>query len=189
MAIDLTTYRAIKTALFCKLVVPGYETLTFSDYNKPMTIAGQTYTALGGLLSVTETTSDLKATSADVTITISGIPTKNMTDFLTRKIKGSKVTIMRGVFEPNSETLIADANNPVGKFYGFINNYAINETWSELDSTTTITIMCKSAIGLLTYKKAGRRTNPIDMKQYYPGDTSMDRVPSLSGSKIHFGAI
>lgn len=188
MAIDLTPYRAVQTALFCKIVIPSYETLLFSDHNQSLSIGGDTYAGLGSLLSVSETTSDLKAVNADISITISGIPTKNMTDFLTKKVKGSRVSIIRGMFDPVTGTLLAIPDNPVGKFYGVINNYAVNETWDGLDSTTSISIMCKSAIGYLLYKKAGRRTNPIDMKQFYPNDSSMDRVPGLAGAKINFGA-
>jgi hypothetical protein len=193
MTIDLTTARAIETALVCSMVIPGYGTLRFTDYNKtlnvtnPITNQVESFTGLGGLLSVSETTSDLKATTADVTIAISGIPQQNMTDFLTHKIKGSKVYISRVAFAPGGYT--SNPDTVIGKFYGYINNYAIDETWDGLDSTVTITVMCKSTIGLLMYKKAGRRTNPIDQKQFYPNDVSMDRVPSLAGSKIHFGAI
>lgn len=187
MAIDLSPFVSVKTALFCKIVVPNYETLTFSDYHKAITFDGSSYTALGSLLGVSDSLSELKVSGSDLTITISGIPTKNMTDFLTKKIKGSQVTVKRGFFELNNDSLLDIPDNPVGKFYGIINNYSINETWEGLDSTTTITINCKSKIGFLSYKKAGRRTNPLDMKYWYPGDSSMDKVPGLSGAKLQFG--
>lgn len=187
-AIDLTTYRDIKTALCCKIEVVGYPSILFTDYMKAITLDGDSYTGLGSLLSVSEATSDLKALNSDATITISGVPTANIAVMMNYKVKGSKITVKRAVMETTTDTVLAIPGNPVGRFYGIINNFSIDETWEGLDSTTTISFMCKSMIGLLQYKKAGRRTNPLDQKKFYPSDTSMDRVPNLAGAKMNFGA-
>ena len=45
-----------------------------------------------------------------------------------------------------------------------------------------------SAINQLNNKVAGRRTNPIDQAEFYPGDQSFDRVPALAKSNFNFGA-
>jgi 6-phosphogluconolactonase (cycloisomerase 2 family) len=78
--------------------------------------------------------------------------------------------------------------NLVGKFQGIVNNFTINESWSGQSSTNTISMICKSSVGMLQMKIAGRRTNPIDEALYYPGDTSMDRVPAITNTQINFGA-
>jgi hypothetical protein len=188
MTIDLTTYRDIKTALCCKIVVPDYGTMLFTDYTKSINLDDGSYTSLGSLLSVSEATSDLKALNSEVTITISGIPTANISMVMNNKVKGSKISVRRVIMETTTDTILAIPGNPVGRFYGIINNFSVAETWGGLDSTTTISFMCKSMVGLMQYKKAGRRTNPLDQKKFYPSDTSMDRVPSLAGAKMNFGA-
>lgn len=187
MNIDLTQYPIIATGLFCKIIVPNYETLLFSDYNRPVTLGSDTYTGLGSFMTLTETTSELKSTNAEVTIGISGVSTDNISNFLTQQIKGSQVSILRAIFDPATGALLNIAGNPVGRFYGYINNYAFNESWNGQTTTNTITLICKSAIGQMQARIAGRRTNPIDEKFYYPSDTSMDRVPSLSLAAINFG--
>ena len=60
MTIDLSSYSAIQTSLFCELIVPDYDTFYFSDYFRPITFDGVTYTGIGRLLSVTESYSELK---------------------------------------------------------------------------------------------------------------------------------
>ena len=52
MALNLSSYKQIQTNLFVKVVVPGYQTLTFSDYHKNYLIGATTYTGIGELLSV-----------------------------------------------------------------------------------------------------------------------------------------
>lgn len=52
MALDLSSYRSVQTNLFCKLVVPGYQTLTFSDYHINYTIAGVEYQGIGGRIGM-----------------------------------------------------------------------------------------------------------------------------------------
>jgi hypothetical protein len=187
MSIDLSSYGAIATGLFCKIVIPNYQTLNFSNYNRPVILGSDAYTGLGSFMDITETVSELKNTNNEVTITISGVSADNINNFLSQQIKGSSVTVLRGIFDPTNGQLLAIAGNPVGRFYGFVNNYAFNETWGGQDASNTITLICKSQVGLLQTKIAGRRTNPIDQKFYYPTDTSMDRVPSISLASINFG--
>jgi hypothetical protein len=40
----------------------------------------------------------------------------------------------------------------------------------------------------LSKKISGRRTSSEDMKKFYPGDLSMDRVSSLARTNFNFGA-
>jgi hypothetical protein len=54
--------------------------------------------------------------------------------------------------------------------------------------TITIVLSATSVIELLNNKVTGRRTNPLDHKQFYPNDQSMDRVPALAKSNFNFGA-
>lgn len=190
MALDLSSYDAIQTNLFVKLVIPGYSTLTFSDYHRSITIDSLAYTGLGQLLSITDTNSSLRASPQEVTIAISGIPAQNITDILNNKLVGSDVRITRGIFDVNTGALISIASNPIGKFVGVINNFDITDDLEQGASTGTITITmtCTSVVEQLENKITGRRTNPIDQKALYPTDECFDRVPALTKSNYNFGA-
>jgi hypothetical protein len=188
MSIDLSAYSAIQTALFTKLVIPGYNTLLLSNFNRNITIAGDVYTGIGSMLNITESTSEVKISQTEVSISISGIPQANMTGVLDYKIKGASIQVLRGIFNPITGQLLNIADNPLGKFKGIVNNYSIDETWSGQDASNTINLVCTSLVGLVKNKLAGRKTNPGDQKLYYPDDLSMDRVPNLANAKLNFGA-
>lgn len=190
MTINLSAYRNIQTNLFVKLDIPGYQILTFSDLHKSISFGGTSYTGLGQLLAITNTTSNLRASPEDVSVTISGIPTTNIADILNNKIKGSSIKIYRGFFNPSTGDLLNIAGNPAGKFQGVVSNFDITDDLEMGSDTGTIslTLTCTSVVELLNNKITGRRTNPIDQNIFYPNDTAMDRVPSLAKSNFNFGA-
>ena len=190
MSIDLSTYESIQTNLFCKLVIPGYATLTFSDYHKDYTIDTVNYTGLGQLLGVTNTAIPLRATPQEVSIGISGIPGSNISDILDNKVKGSSIEIYRGFFDVDTGELLSISGNPTGKFKGVVTNFEISEEIEEFESQGTIqlTLICTSYVEILNNKVSGRRTNPTDQKLLYPTDVSMDRIPGLAKSNFNFGA-
>lgn len=190
MALDLSAYRSIQTNIFIKLDIPGYQVLTFSDYYKAYTLSGTNYQGLGQLLSFSDTASSLRATAQEFTFAISGIPSGNIAAVLTTKIKGSSLTVKRAFFDSNTGQLLSLGTNPIGKFNGVISNYTITDDLEEgaRDGTFTITFVATNVIELLNNKVTGRRTNPLDQKEFYPTDESFDRVPSLSRSNFNFGA-
>lgn len=190
MALDLSTYPAVQTNLFVRIDIPGYQVLKFSDLNFPYTINSESYTALGSLVNITETTSELRASAQDVTISISGIPDANISDILNNRVKGSSVKIYRAFFNPSTGALLSVSGNPAQKFQGVISNFDISD---ELDmgattGTVLLTLTATSVVELLSDKIAGRRTNPVDMKLFYSTDVSFDRVPALENSNFNFGA-
>jgi hypothetical protein len=188
MALDLSSYRSIQTNIFVKLDIPGYQVLTFSDYHKPYTIAGTSYIGLGSLLGVTNTTNNLRAAPGEITISISGIPSTNITSIINNRIKGSSIKVYRGFFNPSTGELLNIAGNPAGKFQGVVSNFDITD---ELNigsdiGTVSLTLACTSVVEMLNNKITGRRTNPIDFVG--ASDKSMDRVPGLTESNFNFGA-
>jgi len=190
MTTDLSAYTSIQTNLFVRLDIPDYQVLRFSDYHRAYTINSENYTGLGQLLSVTNTTSNLRAVPQDITISISGIPSTNISDILDNKVKGSSIKIYRAFFNPTTGVILSIANNPAGKFFGIVSNFEITD---ELESgsdtgSVVLTLTCTSVVELLNNKITGRRTNPIDQKIFYPSDLSMDRVPALTKSNFNFGA-
>lgn len=186
MAINLSNFRSIQTNLFVKIVIPGYDTLTFSDYHKNYTISGTVYQGLGQLLSLTNTTSNLRAAPEEITISISGIPAGNVGDILNSRIKGSSVSVYRGFFDPTTGNLLSVSGNPAGKFQGIISNYEIADDLEMGDSTGSIvlSLTATSVVELLNNKITGRRTNPAD----FPAEQSMNRVSALAKSNFNFGA-
>lgn len=186
--IDLSAYSAIQSAMFCKIVIPGYNTLLVSNFNRTITFGSDTYTGIGSFMSITDSSSELKISQTELTVTLSGIPTENMTGVLDYKIKGASIEVIRGIFDPQSGQLLAIDGNPTGKFKGIVNNYSLNEDWSGQTASSTISLICTSVVGLITNKLAGRKTNPVDEKLFYPDDKSMDRVPSIANASLNFGA-
>lgn len=185
MAIDLSSYRSIQSNLFVKLVIPDYDTLTFSDYHKDYVIGGVTYQGLGELLSIDNSEDNLRATPSEVTIGISGIPAGNVSDILNNRVKGSSCEIYRGFFNATTGVLLSIAGNPAGKFQGVVSNYEVSDDLDMGESTGTVvlTLVLTSVVSLLENKVSGRRTNPIDFPN---GD--MDRVSALAKSNFNFGA-
>ena len=193
---DLTSYTSVRTGLFVRLQIDQYRTstsggysaevLTFSDYTSSVTIAGETYAPLGELLNITSSTSELRPSENPVTLTISGIPTNNINEIVNSKIKGCPIRIYRGYFTI-AGTQIGSFG---GRFIGSVNNYSIQEEWDVATRTSSHMIMleCSSSVGLLGQKISGRKTNPQSQNRFYPSDRSMDRVPTLKGTKFNFGA-
>ena len=189
-ALDLHNYQSIEVALFCKIVLPApAEPILMSDYYQPIFIAGDNYTALGQFLSITDTSSDLKMTNSELTIVMSGIPNSTLSDFMTLGVKGSPITVIRAVFDPHTHNLLPVAGNPAGKFKGIINTIAINEELNGKNQTSSISLICKSQVGMVASRVSGRQTNPASENSFYPNDRSMDRVPSLPNAKINFGGV
>jgi hypothetical protein len=190
MSIDLSSYRSIQTNLFVRLDIPDYEVLTFSDYHKTLSLNGTNYTGLGQLLSITNTTHNLRAAPDDISISISGIPAGNISDILDNRVKGSSIKVYRAFFDSNTGELLNIVGNPAGKFQGVVSNFEISDDLEMGDDVgaVSLTLTCTSVVGLLNNKITGRRTNPIDQELFYPGDKSMDRVPSLAKSNFNFGA-
>lgn len=190
MSLNLSAYPAIRTALFVRLDVEDLGVLRFSDFYRDYTISGETYNALGSLMNVSNSTTELKLSSQDVTITLSGIPSTNIDTVFDYKLKGSDVKIQRGIFDVNTGNLISVAGNPAGKFIGLVNNFSVNEEFDSAGSSSSVTIQlqCTSVVGLLQRKISGRITNPTDHRSWFPTDPSMDRVPSLVGANFNWGS-
>lgn len=200
MAINLSGYTDIETGLFVKIEVANYRTspigtpvaqdLLFSDYYREVAINGDTYLPLGGLVGLGNTRSEIKSSGDSLSITISGIPNDSLKEIIYSDIKGSPVSVYRVLFNATTGEQLAITGNPVGRFFGFVNNYSLDEESDsiELAGTSNIVLECSSYITLLNTFVNGRRTNPVDQTQLYLGDTSFDRVPTLVGQNYNFGA-
>ena len=199
MTIYLAPYKSIETALLFRLQVDHYktsenatptaQTLLFSDYWRPITYNSETYLGLGRLLSVSMTNNELKSTSNNVTIGISGIPNASIDQIIHSRIKGCELKVYRYIFNSATQQFLNIADNPAGRFFGYVMNYSLDEEYDIVarQSMNTITLTCSGSGDLLANKKAGRKTNPNSHRNFYPTDASMDRVPNLVGANFDFG--
>lgn len=192
---NLDSYTAIRTNLYVRLAIDEYRTtssgsfttqvLRFTDDPDGATINGEAYTSIGKFLSVTATSSEIRPSDHSITVSISGIPTNSIEEIIYSRIKGSDIKIYRQFFTV-AGSLIATQ----GYFIGKVNNYSLQEDYRIEDRTANniILLECASNIGILKQKISGRKTNPQSENKFYPSDTSMDRVPTLKGTKFDFGA-
>jgi hypothetical protein len=198
--IDLSAYKSIQSNLFVRIQIDEYSTteggpyssqvLRFSDLTFPYTLNSESYSGLGKLMDITQSSSELRANGQEMTITIVGIPTSSISEIVNSKIKGAPVSIYRGLFNAETGQFLSVSGNPLGRFQGFVNNYTLTEEFDSeaRTSSTTISLTCTSVVNVLENKVAGRKTNPKSQKQFYPTDVSMDRVPTLKGATYNFGA-
>ena len=155
---------------------------TFSSSYQTETIDGQAYTPLGGLLGVGIQQRDIRVTSADTSISLSGIDGNNMAVVLGSKIRGSEVEIIRGFY--NNNYILS---NTAQRFTGIVTSYNISEERQDNDDNFTITLNASSFKSVLENRIAGRKTNSESWKEFNPTDTSMDRVPSIADRQFDFG--
>lgn len=155
---------------------------TFSSAYQPETISGQTYTPLGGLLSVGAQTRDLRVTSTDTSVGLSGIDGDNIDVVLANKVKGSKLEIIRGFYDDNYVL-----SNTAPRFTGIVTSYNINEDYEGNNDNYTVTLNASSYKTVLENRNAGRKTNQSSWTYFNPTDTSMRNVYSIAGRSFDFG--
>ena len=189
MALNLSSYRAVQTAHFIKLIIPGYQTLLFSDDTKTRIIAGDTYTNIGQLLYISDSRSEVRVLEQEVTVGISGIPAGSIAQILNNNPKGSEIQILQAFFDPATDSMLSIAGNPLIKFKGQVSNFSMDEEWDNPSkiSTFTIVLQCASLVGTMMKKVAGRRSNDADQQALYPGDLSMSRVATVTRAQFQFG--
>lgn len=179
----------INSAEFVKLTIyndysniANTTTYTFSSAYSSETIDGTTYTPLGGLLNVGVQQRDLRVTSADTSISLSGVDGNNIYIVLGTKIKGSEIEIIRGFY--NNNYILG---NTYTRFTGIVTSYSIAEDRMDDHDTFTVTINASSYKTVLENRLAGRKTNQQSWQVFNSSDSSMNNMYSLSGRKFDFG--
>lgn len=194
---DFRDLNAIETALFVRIEVPEYRlnendpgspvVLTFSDFYRDTLIDGELYQSLGDLVSITSVSNELRVSSGEVSIAISGIPLSRLKEIDQSTIKGSKVAVRRGINAPDTSEFLLEQTQ--GRFFGIVNNFSLQEEFDPDGrvAANTIIFQCSSIIDVLSRYRTGRRTASSDMKRYFPEDTSFDRVTTLDNNIFDFG--
>jgi hypothetical protein len=199
---NLIDYSSIRSHLLVRIDIEYYRTTTSGSYSsqvlafgdlplaETVTFDGLTYTGLGTLVSLTSTSSELKPSSGELTITLTGIPNLSIATILNSKIKGCPVQIYRAMFSATTGLPLPLTQNPFGRFRGFVNNYSLTEEYNINNNTSsnTMLLICKNTFDVISNKTGGRLTNPTSQKKHFPLDLSMDRVPALQNTSFNFGA-
>lgn len=156
--------------------------LTFSSSYKEETISGNVYDPLGGLLAVGSQVRNLRATSGETTIALSGIDGNNIYNVLATNIRGSEVEVLRGFYNNNFVL-----SNTYPRFRGIITSYGISEEREGQDDNFTVSVGASSYKTVLENRIAGRKTNKESWRFFDSNDSSMDQVYAISGVNFDFG--
>lgn len=178
-------------AEFVRLTVGTAQTVyTFCNSAAPVTVNGITFTNLGALLSVGDVQRDIKATSDDMTIALTGIDPTNVSIILSNEIKGSLVEVWRGFLDSNNQIITSPTTQFFKRYQGIINSVSINEDFNSQAKTrvATCSISCSSMRRVLENRLSGVKTNQKSWQVFYPGDTSMNRVVEIANTYFDFGA-
>lgn len=179
----------IRYSEFIRLTMPSV-TYTFCSAATAITVNGITFTGLGDLLSISNITQNVKSTSQDLTISLTGIDGSNTGMVLSADIKGSVVEIWRGFLDYNNQILsIGGVQQFFKRYQGIINNVSIQEGWDEEARTriATCSVACASFKVILQNRISGQKTTPVLWQNTYPNDTSMNRVPVITAQYFDFG--
>lgn len=174
---------------FIKLTTAS-DTYTFCNAASPITVDGTTYSNLGSLLSIGDIRRETKATSGDLTISLTGVDGANVAVILDSDIKGSLVEVWRGFFDSNNEIITTPSLQFFKRYQGYVNNFSVTENWDEQMRTriATCSISCSSFRMILQNRISGLKTNPSVWRNFYGNDTSMNRVPVIASTFFDFGA-
>jgi hypothetical protein len=180
----------INHAEFVRLTVGTAGTVyTFCNAAAPITVGGITFSNLGALLSVGDVQRDMRSTSDDMTIALTGINPANIALILSNDIKGSLVEVWRGFFTSNNQIITTPTTQFFKRYQGIINSVSITEDFnSELRTRiATCSIACSSMRRVLENRLGGVKTNQSSWQFLYPGDTSMNRVATIANTYFDFG--
>jgi hypothetical protein len=180
----------IRHAEFVKLTVGTAATVyTFCNAAAPITVGGITFSNLGALLNVGDVQRDMRSTSDDMTIALTGIDPANIGLILSNDIKGSIVEVWRGFFDANNQIITTPTTQFFKRYQGIINSVSITEDFnSELRTRiATCSIACSSMRRILENRLGGVKTNQSSWQFLYPGDTSMNRVATIANTYFDFG--
>lgn len=180
---------SIRYAEFVKLTMPA-EVYTFCNAAGSINVNGTVFSGLGSYLGISQIQQDIKASSVDLTVSLTGIDPNNISLILSSDIKGSTIEIWRGFLDANNQIeSIGGIQQFFKRYQGIISNIAINEDYNEQARTriATCVVSCASMRMVLDNRIAGIRTNPNNWKFLYPNDTSMDRVPVIASTFFDFG--
>lgn len=182
----------IRYADFVRVTTPS-ATYRFASTPSALTVPAvdsQPFDALGVLMKVGDTQRDIKSTANETTFTLVGIDTAALGWVLGQEIKGSQIEAWKGFFNTDGALITSGGQGGLYQFFnGYINSFAIQETWMEelRQFVGVISVSASSIQIILRNRTAGRFTNDNNWQFFTPGDTSMNRVPYITNINYNFG--
>lgn len=178
----------INFAEFVRLTLPDL-TLTFCNAASPVTVDGITFEGLGGLLNISEIKSNIKSTSQNFSLSLTGIDPENIALVLGAEIKGSTVEIWRGFLDSNNQIITTPTLQFFKRYQGIVNQTSVQEDYNEKMRTRVATCIVSSTSmrAVLDARVAGIKTNKQSWQYFYPNDTSMNRVAIIASTYFDFG--
>jgi len=189
---------SIRHAEFVRMVVGqtgSTTTYTFCNAAASVTVNGITFTNLGALLGVGDVQRDIKATSDDMSISLTGIDPVWVNVILGTYIKGSTVEVWRGFLDSNNQIITTPTQQFFKRYQGIINNVSISENFDSQARTrvATCSVSCSSMRRILENRMSGVKTNQQSWQFIYGSggvpstDTSMNRVATIANTYFDFG--
>ena len=174
-------------------VIAGSETFMFATTPSSITVpavSSQPFDGLGQLVNIGKVQRDIKSTASQTTIVMNGIDTAMLGWVLGQDIKGAQITMWKGFFNTDGSLITSGgAGGLYQYFYGFINTFNIGEQWMEEVRmyVGTVTVSAANIQMILQNRTVGRFTNDASWEYFTPGDTSMNRVATISTIYYAFG--
>lgn len=181
---------SIRHAEFIRLTMPS-DVYTFCNAASAITVDGIVFSGLNDLLQLGEIKRDIKATSSDLSISLSGVDGDNIAIILSSDIKGSLIEVWRGFLDSNNQIIQTPTQQFFKRYQGIVSNISITEdyNWQLRTRVATASLSCASFRTILQNRVGGLKTNPSVWKTFYPNDTSMDRVPVIAATFFDFGGV
>jgi hypothetical protein len=182
----------IRYADFVRVTTPS-AIYRFASTPSAITVSAvdsQPFDALGVLMKVGDTQRDIKSTANETTFTLVGIDQAALGWVLGQEIKGSQIEAWKGFFNTDGALITTGGSGGLYQFFnGYINSFAINETWMEelRQFVGVISVNASSIQLILKNRTAGRYTNDNNWQFFNAGDTSMDRVAFITNINYNFG--
>ena len=182
----------IRFADFIRITTPT-ATYRFTTAPNNITVSAvdaTAFDAVGILIKVGEAQRDIKSTSNETSVTMTGIDTAMLGWVLGQNVKGSQIEMWHGFFDTNGALITTGGSGGLYQFFnGFINSFSISEQWMEEVRmyVGTISVAASSIQLILQNRQAGRYTNNNSWQFYNSGDTSMNRVSFIETINYQFG--
>ena len=180
---------SIVQAEFIRLVTTT-DTYYFCNAATAITVNGMTFTNLGSLLSISPIDRNIKATSTDLAIQLTGVDGTNVATVLAANIKGSNIDIWRGFLDSQNQIITTPTQQFFKRYTGIVSNASITEQFDDQMRVriATVGISCASFRTILENRIQGIKTTPKAWNFIYASDTSMNRVPVIAATYFDFGA-
>lgn len=182
----------IRMADFVRITTPA-ATYLLSTAPYDITVSAvdsQPFEGLSALIQIGDVQRDIKSTANETSITLVGIDTALLGWVLSQQAKGSQIEMWHGFFDTNDALITTGGTGGLYKFFtGYINSFAITETWME-ETRSYVGVISASASSIqiiLQNRNAGRYTNNNAWQFFNPSDTSMARVGFIETINYLFG--